>query len=226
MNASILIVLVVCFVADVSSKHVREVHRRQYGPGGPGGPGGPNGPPPCFLELMTCAAGFVQKYRLDVDPPTAAHLIALTGAPEVCQDALNLKRCVSGKINDATCSSLPPQIRSMANGGLDLIDFLCVEKLQDLTKNWKCLMTPSPAVEKKIQMCVYVSRDRCNVDPVIDCVVNEISKAPTCDAAAGNLVRETITKLLPYVASPCQGQHDIAYAQNVANMVELLWKRK
>lgn len=166
----------------------------------------------CFIELMSCYQS-LENFKPTPNISEFIQDIHQIGAREACRDLKVYGDCVNNALQEKVCeNSLPDEVKRTSRRSLELLDYVCVDRLDDVESHWDCYLNPT--VFEELQGCEREAGrglEQCKPDALINCLDGAFSKIPECSSGASDLVEDVVKKVLNIVPH-CSDKKRIARA--------------
>jgi len=158
----------------------------------------------CYEEMRFCKQPLYKYLGRRGTNSEIMHEIHQAGAKTVCSDALNLVDCLSQKTQIPECEGLNPavinmdEIKYFVSKWRDLYNQVCVDRINDLTRNWECLLGNNGRRNRR--KCQRPTNKyqvhRCDMAPSTNCIADYVSgNKLECQPGATDFIREFQPKL-------------------------------
>lgn len=166
----------------------------------------------CFIGLMTCYQS-LEKFQPTPNITDFISNIHQIGARETCKELRDYGDCVDSALQVESCEdSLPDEVKRISRQGLELLDYVCVDRLDELESHWDCYLNPT-IFEELGENEREIGRDleECKTDALITSVDEAFSKIPECSSGASDLVEDFVKRVMDIVPH-CSDKKKIARA--------------
>ena len=148
----------------------------------------------CLMEIMSCGR-HVQQYQSH-DPTEVASKLRQAGLRAVCGDTTKATECALQVLLQDKCKGMPEDARRMFLKSFDVINFICVNRINDIENHWECLF--NVAIDQKLGDCQNMDSglSQCDISGFMRCVDGTFSSSNLCKPGAKELVRDVMKKVI------------------------------
>jgi len=155
----------------------------------------------CMRDMETCVTFLKEKYPSVEENPINAFLqFRANGARAACSDYQTYRGCVQKKMAQPACQrgSQTAAVQSALDKYWRLGDGLCVNRIDDFSKHWNCIL--SFQVAQKMSSCEQFMNpfdcDDSRRNQIVDCVADQYSGIADCKAGSREFIKEFLPEIL------------------------------
>jgi len=131
---------------------------------------------------------------------------------EHCENVRAIYDCAKTAALGPNCGPvIPPEIRSLFPIAEDMLQFICIERIQDFEENFDCLSSFNPEQMEVIPQCKALQSlgpTTCQVSTFTDCTDALVDSNQQCSGNAKQLLRDYVRRILSHIPQ-CQGLHTL-----------------
>lgn len=153
----------------------------------------------CALRLSWCFQDLETTYGDASNITEVAGNVRVESIRTFCTDLTKAGQCALDVALDKQCDVMPDYVTAIIRKGVEVLNFVCVDKLDELEEHWECLLNTE--VTEEVDECQETHSDlqECNAKPFIACTEKTFNESPYCHPGAIQLVSDVVNKLIEII---------------------------